>query len=76
MALYSIFNCRAHCDGHINPCDYHHVKSLGNERVNQSPRNAIFTLTAGGGGEEAMMFAVVWDYGRFQQWGRQMIGSR
>jgi hypothetical protein len=23
MALYSIFNCRAHCDGHINPCDYH-----------------------------------------------------
>ena len=23
----------------------------------------------GSGGEEAMMFAVVWDYERFQQWG-------
>ena len=22
-----IFNCRARCDGHIDPCDYHHAKS-------------------------------------------------
>jgi len=27
MALYSIFNCRVHCDGHINPCDYHRANS-------------------------------------------------